>query len=141
MNRALFAAPMLALAAFGAAGCQSEPDINPSPGMADPIGAPYNDPQIAVLAPELREGIGFHPAIVVDDGEHPMDVTVPVRNLTNQQYHLQYRFIFYDEYGRELEPVMGWDRAFMERKQTQRWNANALSTDAKSYRLEVKWAR
>jgi len=66
---------------------------------------------------------------------------VPVRNLTNNDYNIDYRILFYDAAGRELEPVMGWTFAPLRPKQTVRLKGGALSTDAVEYRLEVKWAR
>jgi hypothetical protein len=122
------------------AGCQ-QPDISPSPGMGDPYPAPINDPQISILSPELRPWLGFHPAIVVDDPPQPLQVEVPVRNLTNNTYLIDYRILFYDAAGRELEPVMGWAMEPLRPKQTVRLKGGALSTEAVNYRLEVKWAR
>jgi hypothetical protein len=123
------------------AGCQAPPDTSPSPGMADPAPAPFNDPQISVVSPELRAWLGFQPAIITQDGERPMQVEVPVRNLTGNLYLIDYRFIFRDSEGRQLEPVMGWRLQALEPKQVVRLKAGALSTDAESYRLEVKWSR
>lgn len=122
-----------------AVGCRT--DISPSPGLGDPVPAPMNDPQVTVLSPELQPWIRFHPAVIVDDGERPMQVEVPVRNLTDRQYLIDYRFLFYDANGSELTPLMGWRMAAFEPKQVQRLKASALSTEAVDYRLEVRWAR
>jgi hypothetical protein len=102
--------------AVGMTGCQ--PDISPSPGLGDPYPAPINDPQISVLSPDLRPWLGFHPAVVVKDGRSPMQVEVPVRNLTNKQYLIEYRMLFYNRAGQELSPVMGWEMAPLDPKQT-----------------------
>lgn len=120
-------------------GCQT--DTSPSPGLGDPVSAPYNDPQVSVLSPELQPWIRFHPAVIVDDGERPMQVEVPVRNLTDRQYLIDYRFLFYDKNGSELTPVMGWRMEAFEPKQVKRLKTGALSTEAVDYRLEVRWAR
>lgn len=119
--------------------CQT--DISPSGGLGDPYPAPINDPQIAILSPELRPWLGFHPAIVVDDGERPMHVQIPVRNLTSRDYLIDYRVLFYDANGVQLEPVMGWAMEALRPKQTVRLDGKALDERAVSYRLEVKWAR
>ncbi len=121
-------------------GCQ-EPNLAPSYGMGDPYPAPLNDPQISLLPPELQKWIAFHPAIVTDDGEAPMQVEVPLRNMTDRQYLLDYRFLFYDENNRALEPEMGWTMVALRPRQTVRLKAGAMTTDADRYRLEVKWAR
>jgi uncharacterized protein YcfL len=121
-------------------GCQAS-DLGPSPGMADPYPAPLNDPQISVLAPDLQEWIRFHPASVLDDGERPLQVEVPVRNLSGNLYLIDYRILMYDADGMELEPAMGWTTEALRPKQTVRLKGNALSADAAGYRLEVKWAK
>ena len=97
-------------------------------------------PQISVLAPDLQPWLSFHPAAVVNDGERPMQVDVPVRNLSDQLYLIDYRILFYDDNGLQLEPGMGWRMEALRAKQTGRLRARALSSDADSYRLEVKWA-
>ena len=97
--------------------------------------------EISVQPPEMREWLGFQTAFVDDDGLRPMRVEVPVRNLTEQRYFLDYRIIFHDEHGLELEPVMGWDMVVLGPKQVQRLKGSALSTDATSYRVEIKWAK
>lgn len=120
-------------------GCQT--DRSPSPGMGDPYPAPINDPQISVLSPDLRPWLGFHPAIVVDDGRRPLSVEVPVRNLSERQYLIDFRILFYDENNSEISPVMGWETAVLEPKQVVRLKRSALDRDAVNYRLEVRWAR
>ncbi len=136
MMRSLSVAGLLAC--LLTAGCQ--PDIAPRPGLGDPIPPPYNDPQIAVLSPALQPWIRFHSAIITDEEGVPLQVEVPVRNLTDRLYLIDYRFIFFDRRGRELESF-GWQMQELRPKQTVRLKANALSTDAMDYRLEIKWAR
>ncbi len=120
-------------------GCRA--DLSPSPGLGDPYPAPLNDPQISVLSPELRPWLGFHPAIIVDDRARPYRVEVPVRNMTDRQYLVDYRFLFYDEDGMEVTPTMGWEMIPMEPRQVVRLRSSAMSTDAVSHRLELRWAR
>ena len=119
--------------------CQTT-DIAPSAGLGDPYPPPLDDPQYSVLSPELQPWIRFHPARIQDDGEHPLQVEVPVRNLADRQYLIDYRILFYDDNDLELEPVMGWRLTALEPKQIARLKAGALSMDAVSYRLQIKWA-
>jgi uncharacterized protein YcfL len=132
---------LCAIVCFAAAGCRTVPDPAPSAGLGDPYPAPLNDPQITVLSPELRRWLAFQPAIVTKDGERPMEVEVPLRNLTYDKYLIEYRFLFYDENNREINPVMGWQFQPLEPKQLVRLKSSAMSNDADNYRLEVKWSR
>ena len=126
--------------AGGLGGCQA-PDKAPSAGMGDWYPAPMNDPQISMLAPELREHLVFQPAIITRDDERPMSVEIPMRNTSYNRYYVDYRILFYDTNGRELSPVMGWEFVPLEPKQIVRLKRSALSTEADYYRLEVKWAK
>jgi uncharacterized protein YcfL len=128
------------VAAIVAGGCEP-PDISPAPGLGDPYPAPINDPQITVHDEELRMFLGFQPAIVVNDGERPLLVEVPVRNLADSPRLIDYRFIFFDATGLELQPVMGWHFQPMQPKQNVRLRARAPHLSAINYKLEVKWAR
>lgn len=143
MNRKLasmlMAGGAMLIAMGGLSGCAESKA--PGAGMSDPYRAPMNDPQITVLAPELREWLGFQPAVVVDDPGEVMQVQVPVRNLSERQYLIDYRILFYDANGLEIEPVMGWKMVSLGPKQTARLSANSFDDTAKNYRLEVKWAR
>lgn len=123
-----------------AAGCASPTPI-PAAGAGDPYPAPLNDPQITVLSPDLREVLYFQPAFIDRGGNDVLLVQVPVRNQAERQYLVDYRFLFYDDAGLELEPTMGWTMAAIEPGQVLRLKANSLSGDATRHRLEVKWAR
>lgn len=127
------------LVVIALSGCQSNHG-RPSAGLGDPWPAPVNDPQIAVLSPDLQEWLRFHPARIEQDGERPMEVEVPVRNLANRRYLVDYRIMFYDAEDVEVTPTMGWWMATIEPKQTARLSARAMSPEAVNYRLEVKWA-
>jgi uncharacterized protein YcfL len=123
----------------GLAGCQA--DTSPGAGRGDAYPAPHNDPQISVLDPQLREWIAFQPAVITRDDERPMMVQVPVRNLTERVYKIEYRYLFMDEHGRQIDPVMGWVFVALDPKQVARLEGKALGTNAKDYRLEVRWSR
>lgn len=113
----------------------------PSPGQPDPYPAPENNPQIAVLDPNLQRGIGIQAAVVIPAGEGPMIVQVPVRNLTNFEYLVDYRVLFYDERGLEIQPTMSWKMVSLLPKQTANFSANGLDNTARNWRMEIKWAR
>lgn len=132
------AALLLVLLPVLASGCHS---TAPGAGRPDPYQAPFNDPQITVIPQELRPWLGFQPARVEDDGAKPMQVQVPMRNMTERQYLLEYRVLFFDSAGMQLDPTMSWRFLPLDPKQNVRLSARALSTDAVDYKVEVRWAR
>ena len=135
-----YGAVIVLLCAMVTGSCHA-PDKSPSGGVADPYPPPINDPQVSILALEIRDWLGVQPAIVTDDGQRPMQVEVPVRNMSDRMYLLDYRFLFYDAAGRELTPVMGWTPANFQPKQLLRLTGGALTTDAMNWRLEIKWGK
>jgi len=120
-------------------GCQV--DRSPGAGMADPYPAEVNDPRITVLAPDLRPWIGFQDIRVDSNDDKPLSINVPVRNLTERQYLIDYRFLFYDEDGMQISPAMSWHMVALEPKQNVRLQGRALDQNAVDFRLEVRWAR
>ncbi len=125
--------------ALSLAGCKA--DTSPGAGRGDAYPAPMNDPQISVLDPKLREWIAFQTAVITKDGERPMTVQVPARNLTERVYEIEYRCLFFDEHGRQIQPVMGWRFVSLDPKEVARLEGAALGMDAKDYRLEVRWSQ
>lgn len=121
-------------------GCQ-QPDMSPSPGLGDPYPPPINNPDISVLDRGLQQWLAFQPAVRIRDSRTPLTVQVPVRNMADRAYLIEYRYLFYDANGLEQTPVMGWKFAKLEPKQVVNLSANAMDTSAVTYRLEVKWSR
>ena len=139
MNRILHIITLSALT-LAFAGCQTAPA--PHAGRGDPYPAPLNDPQITVLPPDLIDQIVFHPAAVTGGaGAQPMEVQVPMRNLTDRRYLLDYRMLFFDDAGLEVDPTMGWRTVPLGPGQVVRLKANAMDTRPVGYRVEVTWAQ
>lgn len=135
--RAITPALLLMLATL--AGCQSNQGA-PAAGLGDPWPAPVNDPQITVLSPDLQEWLRFQPARIEQEPGRPMQVQVPVRNLANRRYFIDYRVTFSDANDVELGPTMGWRFQTIDARQIVRLSAGAMSPEAVNYRVEVKWA-
>lgn len=135
------AASLALLAAIPAAasvltGCQSPP-----PPLQN-AGAPMADPRISVLDGVGASLLRFQPAIVVDAEPIPIEVQVPVQNASlRDTYYADYRFVFFDAQGRQLDPVMGWTFLNFEPTQSQRMIGKALDRRAVNWKLEVKRAR
>lgn len=136
----LYRLTMIGMLAGGllAGGCQT--DVRPLAGQPDPIAVPYQDPRISVADPQLQQWLGFHAAVMVRNGKMPMSITVPVRNLADDQYQIDYRFLFFDELDRQMDPVMNWRFAAVQPKAVAHLEASALDSRARNWKLEVKWA-
>ncbi|MCL4210392.1 MAG: DUF1425 domain-containing protein [Phycisphaeraceae bacterium] len=140
MTTRLLSTAVLTGLLLGAGGCQST-DPGPRPGLADPVPAPYNNPDISVVDEDLRQWLGFQPAVRVRTPGRPMHVEVPVRNLADQTYLIEYRYLFFDANGVQQQPEMGWRFAAIDAKQTINLVGQALDANAQTYRLQVRWSR
>ena len=134
----LFVGPLgLALLAALPA-CQSK-STAPHTGQPDPVAAPANNPNIELMSGDLQRSLGFDSPIVADD-DGLLTVTVPVRNLSDNRYQLDYKFIWYGAQGREAKPLMGWKEISLGPREQRQMTANALDTGAKRWKLQVQWA-
>jgi uncharacterized protein YcfL len=137
--RTLGAAGLTALGLLAAAplsGCESPPGV----AATDPI--PTADPRLSVLDPVGRALLRFQPPVVVDRDPNPLRVQVPVTNVSDRDtYYADYRFIFFDVDGLQLEPVMGWEFVPFDPGQSQRMIGTAVNPRATTWRLEVRRAR
>lgn len=125
-----------ALAAVPA--CKVQRDTSPYAGQPDPD-RPNVNPRIITSTPDLMVALGFdEPIIARENGI--LHVSVPTRSLGDERYLIDYRFVFYDERGMELEPVMGWRFITLEPREQRRIDAQALDARAQDWRLQIKWA-
>lgn len=140
MNRKRSILTLLA-AAVAAATLGACQQLGPEPlaGRYDPVPAPANNPQVSLGSPELAQLLGFEGGIS-ERRNGLLHVAVPMRNLTNNRYTLDYRFIFYDENGMEVTPHMGYQEIILDPKEQRRPSTIAPDGRAVAYRMHVKWA-
>jgi len=122
-------------------GCEQDTAKPPGRIADDPL--PSSEyPQVAVL-----EGLKGWLAAgkIVEEPGPPLAVTVPVRALTdNKDLNVQYRFFFFDEKGAPLERDPhgpDWHYMKMPSRSQVFMRANALDSNAKTWRLEIRPAR
>ncbi len=137
MLKTLFA---LTLSAALLAGCQTDPVMAPDAGMGDLL--PIEDyPQIVVTS-GLAPYLAFSRPNVQLGPDKPMSVIVPVRVLSEDQaVNTQYRFRFFDERGRVLQPEMGFRYKRLPARVQEFLEGAAYDTSAVDFRLEVRTAR
>ncbi len=105
----------------------------------DPLGGAY--PQNVAIE-------GLHKYVVVDqpivDGptpNRPLNVTVPLRSVSEGVVNVQYRFEFLDRAGRPLRSSSGFKFATLEPRTQVFLESNALDTNAVDWRLLVRPSR
>lgn len=129
---------LLAVVTVGSmAGC-SDPIKAPGRISEDPL--PSDEyPQIAVL-----DGLNGWLAAgkCVEEEGPPLTVTVPIRALTDRKdLHVQYRFFFLDEKSLPLNRDPDWHYMQMPSRSQVFMRANALDSNARTWRLEIRPAR
>jgi len=130
---------LLVLAAFAVSGCNNQRDTDPFVGQQDPVASPANNPRIVTSSSDLMRSLGFDQPIVVRRDDL-LTVSVPTRNLSNERYVLDYRFVWYDNDGMELRPAMGWREVVIEPRDQKRIAANAIDSRAVEWKVQLRWA-
>ncbi len=119
---------------FLAVGC----DTVKAPGAAEPDPLPASAyPQIAALG-GLDGYLAYDKPVVNRPADRPMNVSVPIRLKSDAGLKTQYRFIFFDQNGRPLEPDPTWQFTFLPARAQAFLEGSALDTDAVDWRLEVR---
>ncbi len=115
-------------------------DAVKAPGAAKP------DPLPSAAYPQIVAAEGLSDYIVYDTPKvsttKPMEVTVPVRGLTdNQEVNLQYRFSFFDQNGVPLNENPDWRFIKLPSRNQRFLNGFAREQSAVDWRLEIRPAR
>lgn len=138
------AAPALGLVAAavfaGAAGCRHD-RVAPPMGRPDTV-TDETYPNVVIEQPLQRFVAVPYGDIRVQGAtaSAPMQVAVPLRSTGDRQMAVQYRFLWFNESGMQIGDS-GWKFAAMEPGTQIRAQANALTTEAAAWRLEVRSGR
>lgn len=117
-------------------GCQSVPA--PVPGRADP----YVPEQINIAEKALRQRTAFQQPRVVRDAETDiLHVSVPARATTDQQLYVEYRTVFLDEHGMEINPDAAWVRKTLAPNVWTTLTANSTTPRAADFRMDIRYGR
>ena len=138
MNRVACSMLALVLSAALLAGCKG-PDLVMAPNTAaqDPLPAGAY-PQI-VLHDELQLAlVKERPDIRPATDTMPMKVRVPLRSVVDRTTNVQYRFVFYNAAGDQVNRNPTW-RSLSFPPRTRRFvEANSIALDAVEWELEVR---
>ncbi len=132
MNTRCAIAAALALTAAGLTGCDTT--ARPYGGRLDPA-QPY--PKITP-APRLNNFIAFSEPIVTPGvGDKPLHVVTPCRSTQDGITRVQYQYEWFDGVGRPVGES-GWKYEVIPARTQVFLQANALSSNAKDWRLTVR---
>ena len=123
---------ILGLTAAILAGCDTT--ARPFGGRLDPA-QPY--PKISV-APNLSHFVAFtEPVVTPGTHDTPLHVVTPCRSTQDGITRVQYQYEWFDAQGRPVGES-GWKYEVIPARMQIFLEANALSTDAKDWRLTVR---
>lgn len=118
-------------------------------GACDPVKAPgaaKADPLPSAAYPQIVAAEGLSGYIAYDapkvSATKPMEVTVPVRALTdNQDLNIQYRFSFFDQNGVPLNENPDWRFLKLPSRNQRFLSGFAREQSAVDWRLEIRPAK
>lgn len=132
MNTRCALAAAVGLMAAALVGCDTT--ARPYSGRLDPA-QPY--PKVSV-APNLNNFVAFtEPTVTPGAGDVPLQVVTPCRSTQDGITRVQYQYEWFDAAGRPAGES-GWKYKVIPARTQVFLEANALSTDAKDWRLTVR---
>jgi uncharacterized protein YcfL len=109
------------------------------------IGGEYDTarsyPNITLSQPTLADALGFQEPSVTRTPNNLMHVTLPVRALSNQELHVEYKVNWFDAAGQPILPETSWVSLRLEPRQPTYVAVTSSSPDATNYNLQFRWAR
>jgi uncharacterized protein YcfL len=122
-------------------GCQQDQMKGPPGAQQDPFpGANY--PRVAVEGQMQKWVAADYERVIVTDPtpDSPLRVDVPLRSLADLEMYAQYQFQWFDAQGRKVGES-GWKSVTLEPRLQSILSANATTSKATDWRLELRSAR
>lgn len=98
-------------------------------------------PNVTLSERSLQDALGFQEPVISQTPSGLMRVTIPLRARSNDELHLEYRFVWLDDEGAPVQPEMNWRPLRLEPRQPQYVSASASSAAAENYNFQVRWGR
>lgn len=118
-------------------GCQSSVPA-PVPGRADP----YIPQQINIADKNLRTRTAFmQPNLARDAQTGILFVSVPARVTYEKQLYVEYRTVFLDDRGMEINPDATWMRKTLAPNVWTTLTANSTTPRAVDFRMDMRYGR
>jgi uncharacterized protein YcfL len=121
------------------AGCAQDP-----PPYREGQAERYAPPQVQMTglnAEDLQRSTVVDRPITYRDAANLLFVTVPLRNISEQVLHVQYRYNFLDDQGRPLPENIAWNRKTLEPGATERITFNSTTPRAADFQMDLRYSR
>ena len=110
--------------------------VNPAPRrQAEPAAAGESKFQVA---PTLEDKLAIYKPTVDGGANYPLEVKVPVRLRAADERGARYRFLFFDQAGRALNPRAKWRHVRLPSQLTIDLKGAAGTTAARDWQLQVR---
>ena len=132
----ILAAGLITTLGIFAVGCNTDTSV---------IGGKYDSarsyPNITLSQPALADALGFQEPSVTRTANNLMRVTLPVRALSNEDLHVEYKVNWFDGAGQPILPDTSWATLRLEPRQPAYVAVTSSSPDAINYNIQFRWAR
>lgn len=121
------------------AGCVQDP-----PPYREGQAERYAPPQVQITglnAEDLQRSTVIDRPSTYRDAANLLFVTVPMRNISEQVLHVQYRYNFLDDQGRPLPENIAWNRKTLEPGATERITFNSTTPRAADFQMDLRYSR
>jgi len=121
------------------AGCAQDP-----PPYREGQAERYAPPQVQITglnAEDLQRSTVIDRPSTYRDAVNLLFVTVPIRNISDQVLHVQYRYNFLDDQGRPLPENIAWNRKTLEPGATERITFNSTTPRSADFQMDLRYSR
>ena len=121
------------------AGCAQDP-----PAYREGRAERYAPPQVQITglnAEDLQRSTVIDRPSTYRDAANLLFVTIPIRNISDQILHVQYRYNFLDDQGRPLPENIAWNRKTLEPGATERITFNSTTPRAADFQMDLRYSR
>jgi uncharacterized protein YcfL len=129
----LASAALLAFTSLALVGCHDP--ITADTDVVDPY------PNVTFSSQTLSDAVRLNPATVTESATGNMEVSQPIRGLSDDPLHIQYKFVWLDKLGRSVTPEMTWRYKRLEPKVPDFLAASSSSDEVVDYRILLRWSR
>jgi len=116
-------------------GCKSTDPVVPGEDTVNPY------PNV-VLDPKLEDKlVSSEPTIRMPTQTEPLRISVPVRSITQHPLNLQYRVIYFGDFGKQTNDYPVWKDFRVMGRTRYVISDNAIDLDAVDWNIEIRPAR
>jgi len=98
-------------------------------------------PGVSLSDPSLIDALKFQDPIITRNANDLIEVAQPIRADTDEELHIEYKVVWFDDAGVPIEPQTSWTPKRLEPRQLDYIKVAAMSEEATGHNIQIRWSR